>query len=210
MNPDDPRHGKNAGYLAGCSEACCRTAHADYRRALRSNWYLMGVERLYVDVTGTVRRIRALQAMGWRYVDLDRALGRAPSHGGATWSHNLMHQQRIHVANAQLVAALYERLSMTPGPSDVARRRALRKGYHPPLAWNDIDDPNERPRRGTDHRRKDDVDHAVIQRVLDGEVLDTTQAEKRIILSRWIAAGRSEKSLCERMGWRHGRYLEAS
>lgn len=45
MTPDDPRHGKNSGYVAGCREGCCRVARtrAAKRRALR----LLAGEKFY-------------------------------------------------------------------------------------------------------------------------------------------------------------------
>ena len=52
----------------------------------------------------------------------------------------------------------------------------------------------------------DVIDEAAITRVLAGEVIPTTTAERRLIMRRWIEAGNSEKSLCDRMGWRQGRY----
>lgn len=209
MTPDDPRHGTNAGYVGGCRDECCRTAHADYRRGMRSKRYLRGVERLYIDATGTARRIRALQALGWRFVDIDKALGRNPTGANACWSHNVISQERVHVDTAAAVAEVYERLCMTLGPSAKTRSLAAGKGWLPPLAWDNIDDPNERPARMfRPNRRKSEVDHAVIERVLAGERLHTTAAEKRIIVARWAAQGRSHKSLCDRMGWQDGRYKD--
>lgn len=147
MLPDDPRHGKNAGYLAGCRDTCCKTAHADYRRALRARQYLLKVDSLYLDVTGTRRRIQALQAIGWRYVDIDRHLGRTPRATGGTWSHSILGQKKVHVDHARALAAVYDTLSMTLGPSDRTRRRAQRSGYAVPLCWDDetIDDPKAVP-----------------------------------------------------------------
>jgi hypothetical protein len=47
------------------------------------------------------------------------------------------------------IDALFRELSMTPGPSAITRRRALRFGWLPPLAWTNIDDPDERPEQGS-------------------------------------------------------------
>jgi hypothetical protein len=72
-----------------------------------------------------------------------------------------------------------------------------RRSYHHPVP----------PVVGSAGRDPDDVDHAVVARVLAGEVLDTTRAERRIITATWVGRGRSETALCDRMGWRTGRYL---
>lgn len=149
---DDPRHGTNAGYIAGCREECCRTAQAAYRRSLRASRYLRRADRLYVDSLGTVRRIRALQALGWRFVDIDRAAGRKPSKNNATMAHNLISQAKVHIDNARAIDAVYQRLSMTLGPSQILRSRAAKWGWSPPLAWDDIDDPYEIPESGTPRR----------------------------------------------------------
>ena len=42
--------------------------------------------------------------------------------------------------------------------------------------------------------------------ILAGEKLPTTTAERREIMRRWLASGRTESSLCERMGWKASRY----
>jgi hypothetical protein len=81
VNADDPRHGTNGGYLqhvfakeSACSP--CRDAHSAARRNLWRKRYVRGVDRLYIDATGTIRRIRALMALGWRYCDIESAAGR--------------------------------------------------------------------------------------------------------------------------------------
>lgn len=51
-----------------------------------------------------------------------------------------------------------------------------------------------------------EIDDAVVERVLGGDILPTTAAERRLILARWLARGGSEKSLCDRMGWKTARY----
>jgi hypothetical protein len=57
---------------------------------------------------------------------------------------------RVHRGTAGQVARVYDELAMTPGPSTRARDAAARRGWVPPLAWDDdeIDDPQARPARG--------------------------------------------------------------
>lgn len=210
MTPNDPRHGSNAGYLAGCHETCCRTAHATYRRTLRGRRYLRRVDRLYIDATPTIRRIRALQTLGWRFVDIDALVFGKDVPANHTWSHNLVRQDRVHIDNARKIANLYEQLSMTIGPSPTSAKRARTKGYLPPLAWDDIDDLAERPRRRyvSDDRHKSDIDPTVVERFLARDItpgLWATQAEKREIVRRWDGS----LAELERMtGWKPERYYK--
>ena len=210
VNPQDPRHGTNAGYVAGCRDTCCRQAHATYRRSIWRNRYTRRVDRLYIDATGTQRRIRALQAIGWRYRDIDIALGHPTPQGtsASTWSHNIMRQQRIHVDNARAVAELYDRWSMTPGPSKRLRTRAAKWGWPTPFTYLNIDDPDEQPDTGYHAGRSigEAPDPVVVDRILAGEVIPANAAERDEAMRRWRAAGNSERSLCVRMGWRDGRY----
>lgn len=204
MSPDDPRHGSNAGHLAHIfagQDPCdpCREAHNKARRNLWRKRYLRRVERLYIDATGTVRRIRALQALGWRYRDIDEAAG----YGGRNWAHNLTTQGRVHLDTAEKVDLVYRRLGMTPGPSDRVRRHALKMGWPPPLAWDDIDTDEQPDFGGHD----DQIDPVVVDRLLAGERLPSSQAEKVEAMRRWLAQGRSEKSLCDAHGWKYGRYV---
>lgn len=99
-----------------------------------------------VSAVGTTRRLRALVAIGWTQAALCEQLGWKPENGsrlfrGATTT--------VTAATAQKVAALYDNLSMTPGPSLRARAHAQTQRWAPPLAWDDtaIDNPNARPDR---------------------------------------------------------------
>jgi hypothetical protein len=100
----------------------------------------------HIPALGTVRRIRALAALGHSLVRQAAELG---------WDiRNLCAlagsvDGRVKVSTARLVAALYERWHMTPATargSVTARNRARRLGWAPPMAWDDIDDPDEQPR----------------------------------------------------------------
>jgi hypothetical protein len=129
----------------------------------------------------------------------------------------------VHRMTAERVAAVYDELSMVR-PVDSAvrgrgqirihdrqRRMAKRRGYAPPLAWDNIDDPNERPNmRPARYRSTRDVDHATVERVLAGDKLPTTIAEKREITRRWLARGGSLLSLEKATGWKSDRYTDGA
>lgn len=167
---------------------------------------------------GTTRRLQALAALGWTQVQLGARLGVSDARVGHLTEGR---SAKLHPATADAVARLYDEISMTvpadhDGPRSLgqtrvharARANAERRGYFPPLAWDDIDDPNERPTRGYQKARSHhELDEAVVERVMNGETdLRTTFAEKCEIMTRWVAAGRTKRSLISRMGWGEGRY----
>lgn len=88
---------------------------------------------------GTVRRIRALLALGWTHAEMLRRTG-------VHTRRVICHPSPVVTARTRAaIAELYEELCMTPGPSEKNRARAARLGWVPPLAWDDIDDPDEVP-----------------------------------------------------------------
>jgi transcriptional regulator with XRE-family HTH domain len=103
------------------------------------------------SAVGTTRRLRALMAIGYPQRQLAEELG---SH--QSWVSKLMLNDRANVNadTALRVGELYDRLSMTPGPSEETRDRAIRRGWMPPLAWDDetIDDPLAVPNPGHQER----------------------------------------------------------
>lgn len=89
---------------------------------------------------GATRRLRALHRIGWPLTTL-------AEHGPLTSSQLQILTSRprrtIPWSKWLAVAELYERFSGTPGPSNRARTHGTRKGWPPPLDWedHDIDDP---------------------------------------------------------------------
>ena len=146
MAADDPRHGAYAGAVAHWTETSplcgpCQKAATRQRKIYRLR-AIRGVESR-IEATGTHRRIQALVALGYSLNNLDAMLGKSRSYTSAALSRTFL--------NAPTVAAyrdLYERLCMTRPEGHIAernRRRAVTEGWPVPLAWDDIDDPNEHP-----------------------------------------------------------------
>lgn len=209
MTPEDPRHGENRGYVAGCREQCCRQAHMVWMKR-----YRMGGARM-VPALPTHRRIQALAAIGWSTGIQARMLG-----------HNRRYIQRVLVVDAvwastaEAVAGLYDRLSMTV-PIDSLTTNAAHKrtrawaasmGWAVPLAWDDINDPNEIPagshvpRCLKDNRLIDEYDRAVVERILSGDyMVPATTAERRDVVARWP---HSLNDLERATGWNVARYME--
>lgn len=175
---------------------------------------------MLIDATGTTRRLQALARLGWLYHELGTRLGVSDERVGHLIRH---HYPVVHRDTAARVAKLYDELSMTI-PNDVTptkrgeirpherqRRAAESKGWAAPLAWDDarIDDPNAKPyrnRQADQEKRLSEVDEAVVQRVLGGEVMHCTKAERDEIMRRWVALGGNRKDLAARMRWHDNRY----
>lgn len=123
----------------------CRYHYHQHRYQLQRRGQWKG----RIDSTGTARRLQALVAIGYAQSYLwDRITGDAKRQNMAY----VIRQQRptVNAETARKVAELYDELSMTPGPSERARRKAAYYGWAPPLAWDedDIDNPEAHPDRG--------------------------------------------------------------
>lgn len=162
------------------------------------------IGRRTIDPTGTQRRLRALRAIGWTWDQLAVELGVSRS---VAFQWGVDKPRGVYRETAQTVADAYARLSMQPQTgwvADRARVRAARLGYAPPLAWDNIDDPREKPQTGGKGQVFDDV---IVDRLLAGERLKSNRAEKEEAMRRWLAAGRSQRSLCAMHGWAENRYV---
>ncbi len=144
----------------------------------------------HVNAAGTRRRIGALMAIGWSQQEISQRLGvtrQAVS--------QMKRADKVSVANALLIARVYDELSMTPGTDARAKTWASAAGYASPLAWDDdsIDDPAATPVTGL--TADVGVDHAVVHRVLCGEPCDTTTADRVVIVPRLAELGMSDAAI---------------
>jgi hypothetical protein len=195
------RHGTKYGYQLGCREECCRRANTKSLKMWRA-----GMTGHLIDATGTKRRIQSLVALGWTMQEIGQHAGGYSKN----WAHVILSQQTVVTDTARKVDAVFERLSMTVpiGPyRNRTRLRAARNGWVPPLAWDDIDDPNEQPSNPTDDRRYV-YDEVVIQRVIDGHgkprTLSTLEAAE--VVRRLRAAGVTEYAMKNHYGLKPERY----
>ena len=138
MTATDPRCGTLAGHSAHLrrdERPCdpCRLAKG--RRAKELRLLAHRGESVYVPSIGARRRIQALQRLGWPLTTI-------AAEGGWRGIYSIqkaIEGDRVQRKTHDRIVQLYERLSGTPGPSQVAARRAAAKGYAAPLAWDDID-----------------------------------------------------------------------
>lgn len=204
MTPDDPRHGTTRGYAMGCRHDCCREARNTYERNRRKRKAILGID-LAIDATGTRRRIHALMALGHPSRDIGARCGWTS--GEAVLE--IARRNWVQRKTAQTIARVYDELSMTVGPSDKTRMRAARNGWLPPLAWDNIDNQPDpvTATRGSDNA----IDEAVVERFMNGDTnihKQATTAERRAIVARWRAAGRSVNELGRITGWKPERYYQ--
>lgn len=100
------------------------------------------LQHAYVAGVGVARRIRALYAMGYGPKELAKEFDLSES-----LIYRMRDQGRTTRDKVRRVHEVYDRLAVTPGPSERARWTARWKGWAPPLAWDDdmIDNPDARP-----------------------------------------------------------------
>lgn len=182
------RHGTWSAYSKyGCRCADAREASRLYRKRL--HYGVLPPSK--IDATGTKRRICALQALGWPASDLAARLGRAPHRSSFS---TMLTRDRCTTTFAARVAALYDELSMTPGPSRSTRLRAESKGWVPPLAWEaaNIDDPAAEPDVTSDDDADDGaLDPVAVHRAMSGRLpaSNLTTAERRQAVAQLLNAG---------------------
>lgn len=157
-----------------------------------------------VDGTGARRRLQALVAIGYELGWLWEQLKGTRNHSNC---HAFMYSGRpILAANAAAVRRLYDELSMTPGPSNRARSHAARRGWVPPLAWDDeaIDDPNATPADSSHPLPvpRADVDEVAVARAIAGEpaARPLTTAERRAVITALHARGLQDPLIAAHTG----------
>lgn len=205
MNPDDPRHGTNAGYVAGCRCDQCRDATNRYHKRLVLD-HDRGFRRR-LPALGTHRRIQALVRVGWTLPQVGAAMGGV---SGEAVRQVLISQQvqRDTAARARDAFALLA-MKLPPERNRVerlnaarSRNRGLRNGWPPPLAWDDIDNPLEAPDMGASVISPTDVDRVVVERILAGEWrLPANRAERAVVIQSAAERGVPLNELERRTGW---------
>lgn len=147
---------------------------------------------------GVVRRLQALMRIGWSM----RALAAEVGVYESTLQEALRTADTRQFVRSTLAAAVvdaYDRLHLTSPEgrgASRARATAATRGYAPPLAWDDIDNDPEPPAS-----KPVDVDDVLVERILAGERLAATPAEKAEAVRRWLAGGRPLAQLEAQTGW---------
>lgn len=131
----------NPAHTARCRCDSCKDHHNKYRKWLETRNMSQGSQ--LIDATGTKRRIRALQALGWPMSRIAVAAGETRTLVANVANHN---GKMVTRPRAARIEKAYRELSGRVGPSVRARSKAKARGYVPPLSWDNIDDPAEQPK----------------------------------------------------------------
>jgi hypothetical protein len=155
-------------------------------------------ESATVDGTGTRRRIEALAAVGWS-IPAQAARARI----NRTTLKRILAGFDAEAATARAVRGLFEELWDQLPPVDtkgqrisVGRTRALaaRRGWVPPMGWDNIDDPQEAPSKGAEW---DGVDPVAIERALAGEKVPLSRLEVAEVVRLATEQGMPAKKIAE-------------
>lgn len=149
--PPDHGHGENSTCrsLHHCKCVACTEAAKLYEFWRQGQ--IRAGRPLMVPAVGTIRRMRALQRLGWSLRVIAEAAGYSES-----WSQGITRQTTVSRRTAETVRRVYDLLSMripsqrtTTERSSVMRAKnyAARQGWAAPLDWDEdeIDRPDGRP-----------------------------------------------------------------
>lgn len=184
------RHGDtHTAYTTwGCRCPGAKRAGKLYRTAKANGTF----QPKLVDALGARRRIQALMAMGWSQAQIGEHAGLK-----ADRVSHIQHAPQLLRRTVDKIVKAYEELSGRVPPrtraGTYARTYALNRGWVPPLAWDDIDDPDAVPQMPEDSGA---VDQVAVERRLAGEKLDLNAAERaavREIEQERLAASRAAR-----------------
>jgi DNA-binding CsgD family transcriptional regulator len=151
-----------------------------------------------VSIVGARRRIQALIAHGYPQAYLARELGVASNHAvmAAFVERRLPRTsvgRRITAGRDRRVKAMFDRLQMTPGPSQNARNYGRKRGWALPFEWDEesIDDPRGAPTRARYRRESTEGDRSE---------RDAKAAERRKRVAELTDAGLSAGQIAVRLG----------
>lgn len=155
--------------------------------------------RLYIDSTGTTRRLQALVRIGWTYGEISRRSGVNDAS-----LRIVADRPRVAATTASAVAEAYDDLYHSDGPSAPAKTAGRRLGFEPPDAWDEdtIDDPDATPRTAIV-----EVDEVLVERVVSGKVNGKTGHKVSVPLPdrveavrRMLPMGITPTAMADRMG----------
>lgn len=173
------RHGTLTAYW----QDGCRCPATRALAGRRQKQYRAGVRRRVPGI-GVQRRLMALGALGHTQRDIAAAL----NCNQREVSQLVAGRPTVGAVKAQRIAALYEQLRSTTGPSTVTAKRARTAGWLGPDWWDDdtIDAPRYDP---------------VLEHDITRTELDAQEAAHRLLeVHRLTQAGHSAKDIARRIG----------
>lgn len=181
-------------------EHLVRRVTRDRVLAFRPTWSPIGIQR----------RLQALAAVGWSLKVISAEAGVHLSSLCRLRRNPEIRFVKRHVAEG--VLAVWGRLQMLEAPDNHSSREtkaeAVRRGWLPPAAWDDIDDPAEDPHA---IEPTDEVDEVAVQRILSGDWRQPANRAERVeVIRRWTDRGVSLNEIARRTGWKTERYFKLS
>lgn len=190
-----------------------RTENAEALLAVTFTTALEG----YVAVHGLVRRLQALQAIGYPMAWIAEQGGFTTGNLNRYFKGN----RKVHRSTHDRIAAVYQGLWHTPA---VPRRglsatkiektieHATRQGWASPLAWDEsgLDDPDAVPDLGEKAHTKDVDVIAVERRRLGDKTVLLSNADVQYLVKGWLRDGRSLDDLKDATGLRIERMERAA
>lgn len=158
-------HDTASAYAYGCRCPIAREESRIVRKRRREGRTPPGL----VSPLGVVRRLEALMAMGWTSAELSPYFDLTYREGVNHLLQSARHRMVLRATHEQVVQ-VYEKLCATPGPSGKTRRSSARKGWPPPFAWDDIDDPGEVPAPYVEEKKSHNIDYEEVKFLCDSGV----------------------------------------
>ena len=155
----------------------------------------------YVDATGARRRLQALAVMGWSQRALSDRSG-----VGARLVHHIQSGgvTTTAVRNVEAIARMYTEIQDVRGGSEQTANLAVLKGWDPPAAWDDVDDPGEKTLGMMEREAAEFAARVEANRRAVAE-LSYTDAELKAVLAAYKRRGRASMSEAEmavvRVAW---------
>lgn len=139
------KHGTLGAYqIDGCRCFPCRLNRAKAHEVYRQGGQCL--EHEWADAAGATRRLQALSAIGWTDAQVAAACPVTIGHLNRIRRGEVARLMQATDRHIRDVFTLLWDKPQTGGYADRARRAAARKGWVSPLAWDDIDDPDEEPK----------------------------------------------------------------
>lgn len=148
-----------------------------------------------VDPSGTRRRIEALAYMGWPSTLIAEHLGVTIQ---AVRGYANPNRRRVSVKTARAIRDIFNQFWSIEGPSAHSANRARARGWHGPLAWDDIDNPDEQPKVGMLNRGAPDP--IAVARLIAGERFDADRVDQITACAELTRRGMSAAEIADQLG----------
>lgn len=151
----------------------------------------------YVLGVGSVRRLQGLARLGFTLDQIATEVGMSWSSLSRVRCSDGLVLWETHVA----IRDAFDRFGIEGG-SDIARRRAIRRGWVHPMLWNDIDDPFET----TPTEDPSDAvmpDPVAVERLIAGLPVSAAAVDKREAFSVLLSRGMTMSGAATQVGINH-------